>query len=107
MARVTVGLFARLEALPGKEADVWSFLTQAQPLAEEEPDTLAWFAVQFSPNEFGIFDVFPDDDARQDHLGGPIAAELVERAPELFARKPVIENLDVIAWKILDEEVEP
>lgn len=107
MARVTVGVFVRLYAQAGKESEVRSFLEQARPLVEAEPGTTAWFAVEFAPGELGIFDVFPDGDARQAHLGGQVAAALVGRAPELFAEPPVIEELDVLAWKLPDEEVEP
>ena len=55
---VKTGLFARLEAKPGKEKEVAEFLTSALPLAEKEPATTAWFAVQLGPSTFGIFDVF-------------------------------------------------
>jgi quinol monooxygenase YgiN len=100
MARVTVGLLVRLEARPGKEGDVASFLERALPLVEEEDFTPVWFAIRFSESEFGIFDAFPDDDCREDHLGGRVAAALVEQTEELFARKPVIERLDVLAAKL-------
>lgn len=33
---------------------------------------------------FGIFDAFPDDEARQAHLDGPIAAALMASAAELL-----------------------
>jgi quinol monooxygenase YgiN len=97
---VTVGLFVRLEAKGGKEDELGSFLESAQPLAEDEPDTTAWFAVRFGPSTFGIFDVFPDDSGRQAHLGGPIAAALMEKAPDLLAEGPNIEQIDVLASKL-------
>jgi hypothetical protein len=34
-----------LEAKPGKEAEVGSFLRSGLPLVEEEPATVAWFRV--------------------------------------------------------------
>ncbi|HEY0583945.1 MAG TPA: antibiotic biosynthesis monooxygenase, partial [Chloroflexota bacterium] len=40
----TVGLFVRLEAKPGREADVENFLKGALPLVQAEPATTAWFA---------------------------------------------------------------
>jgi quinol monooxygenase YgiN len=100
MATVTVGLWVRLEAKPGKEGEVFELLREARAMVEDEPGTLVWFAVRFSPSEFAIFDAFPDDDLRQDHLGGKVAAALVRRAPDLFAREPVIEHLDVLAEKL-------
>ena len=97
---VTVGLLVRLEAKPGKEKEVESFLTGALPLAQQEPDTTAWFAIRLGPSTFGIFDVFPNDSGRQAHLSGPIAAALMEKASELLARPPVIEKVDVLASKL-------
>lgn len=46
MATVTKGLWVPLEAKPGKEEDVARFLEGGSALAEEEPDTIAWFAGQ-------------------------------------------------------------
>ncbi len=97
---VNVGLLVLLEAKPGKEAEAEAFLRGAQPLAEAEPDTTAWFAVRMGPATFGIFDVFPDDAGRQTHLSGPIAAALMEKAPDLFAKALDIQQLDVLASKL-------
>jgi hypothetical protein len=65
---VTVGLLVRLVAKPGKEAEVVSFLEGGLALVEEEPATIAWFAVRLGPSEFGIFDAFPDDAGRRPTL---------------------------------------
>jgi quinol monooxygenase YgiN len=69
-------------------------------LAEEEPATIAWFAIRLGPTEFGIFDAFPDDAGRQAHLGGQVAAALMAQAPELLAQPPVIEPVEVLAAKL-------
>ncbi len=97
---VNVGLFVRLEARPGKERDVESFLREALPLVNAEPATTAWFAIRTGPTTFGIFDVFPDEAGRQAHLSGKVAAALMARASELFERPPNIEKLDVLATKL-------
>jgi quinol monooxygenase YgiN len=97
---VKTGLFARLEAKPGKEEEVAKFLTSALPLAEKEPATTAWFAVRLGPSTFGIFDVFPDEAGRQAHLTGPIAAALMAKASELLSAPPDIQKLDVLAAKL-------
>jgi quinol monooxygenase YgiN len=97
---VTVGLWVMLEAKPGKEAEVAQFLKSAAPLAEAEPATSAWFALQIGPSTFGIFDVFPDDKGRQAHLTGPIAKALMAKAGELLAKAPSIEKIDVLASKL-------
>ena len=92
-------LLARLEAKPGKENEVRDFLRSALPLAQQEPATTAWFALQMSPTTFGIFDAFPDEAGRQAHLDGPIAAALMAKASDLLAQPPVIEKIEVLAAK--------
>lgn len=98
---VTVALFVRLEAKPGKEAEVARFLQSALPIVQEEPATTAWFAIRMSATMFGIFDAFPDEAGRQAHLAGRVAAALMANAAELFAQPPIIEQLDVLAVKLL------
>jgi quinol monooxygenase YgiN len=96
----TVGLFVRLEAKPGREADVENFLKSALPLVQAEPATTAWFAIRMGPSTFGIFDAFPDDTGRQAHLNGKVAAALMEKAGELLSSAPRIEQVDVLADKL-------
>jgi len=97
---VTVGVLARLEAKPGKEADVQSFLEGGLSLAQDEPETIAWFAIRLGPSTFGIFDAFPGESGREAHLTGPIAAALMEQASELLAQPPAIEKVDILAAKL-------
>jgi quinol monooxygenase YgiN len=97
---VNVALLVRLEAKPGKEADVERFLRSGLSLAQEEPATTAWFAIRMGPSTFGIFDAFPDESGRRAHLSGPIAAALAENASELFTKPPTIEKADILAAKL-------
>jgi quinol monooxygenase YgiN len=97
---VTVGVLARLEAKPGKEADVQRFLEGGLSLAQGEPETIAWFAIRLGPSTFGIFDAFPGESGREAHLTGPIAAALMEQASELLAQPPAIEKVDILAAKL-------
>jgi quinol monooxygenase YgiN len=97
---VKVALLVRLEANPGKEADVESFLRGGLPVVQEEPATTAWFALRLGPSTFGIFDAFPDESGRQAHLSGQVAAALMARASELFSQPPVIEKVDILAVKL-------
>ena len=97
---VKVALLVRLEAKPGKEAEVESFLHGGLPIVEEEPATTVWFALRLGPSTFGIFDAFPDDAGRQAHLAGRVAAALMAKASELFAQPPVIEKVDILASKL-------
>ena len=97
---VKTALFVRLEAKPGKEADVERFLLDGLPLVEDEPATTAWFGIRLGPTTFGIFDAFPDEAGRQAHLGGKVAAALLAKAGELFSTPPAIEKADVLAAKL-------
>lgn len=97
---VSVALWVRVTAKPGKEKDVAEFLRSARSVVEEEPDTVAWFAVQLDESTFAIFDAFPDDSGRQAHLAGGVGKALAEHAPELLSEPPTIENLDVLASKL-------
>jgi quinol monooxygenase YgiN len=97
---VRVGLLVRLQAKPGKEAEVASFLESGLALANQEAATAVWFALRLGPSTFGIFDAFADDAGRKAHLGGAIAAALMAKAADLLAEPPKIEQVDVLAAKI-------
>jgi quinol monooxygenase YgiN len=96
---VTHALFVRLEAKPGKENDVAVFLEQGLQLAVQETTTPLWFALRLGPSTFAIFDVFRDEAGRQAHLTGPIAKALMAKAPDLLAKPPAIEKIDVLGAK--------
>jgi len=97
---VKVALFVRLEAKPGKEKDVESFLMEALPVVVEEPATAAWFGIRLGPSSFGIFDAFPDEAGRQAHLSGRVAAALMAKAVELLSAPLSIEKIDILAAKL-------
>ena len=59
-------------------------------------------AVRIGPTTFGIYDTFPDDQGREAHLAGQVAAALMQRAPELLASEPVIQKIDILAAKLPD-----
>ncbi|MER2250115.1 antibiotic biosynthesis monooxygenase [Methylorubrum podarium] len=97
---VTKALFVRLEAKPGREADVEAFLRGGLSIVAGEPATTAWFALRVGPATFGIFDAFPDESGRQAHLSGGVAQALKAQAPELFSEPPSIGEIDVLASKL-------
>lgn len=97
---LTVSLFVRLEAKPGKEAEVAAFLQQGLQLANQETTTPLWFALRLGPTTFAIFDAFRDEAGRQNHLSGPIAKALMAQAPNLLASPPSIERADVLGAKL-------
>jgi protease I len=95
-----VALFVRMEAKPGREADVENLLRSGLSLVEEEPGTSSWYGMRLSDGTFGIFDTFPDDSGRQAHLAGRVAQALRDQGDDLFTSPPVIERIDVLACKL-------
>jgi quinol monooxygenase YgiN len=97
---VTTGLMVRLEAKPGREEELASFLVDALPLVRTEPATVAWLAIRAGASTFAIVDVFPDEAGRRAHLQGPVAAALSDRAGELLDEPPSLEQVEVLAAKL-------
>ncbi|MCC8396652.1 antibiotic biosynthesis monooxygenase [Paraburkholderia sp. MMS20-SJTR3] len=95
-----LALYVRLEAQPGKEKEVETFLLGALPLVEQEPGTVTWFALKLGPSVYAIFDTFDDEAGRTAHLQGKVAAALMEKAGDLLATPPDIVKLDVLAAKL-------
>lgn len=96
---LTKALLVRLEALPGKEDQLADFLIHARSVVMEEPGTIAWFAIRFGPSTFGVYDVFPDDEARDAHLAGGVGQALGPNTGVLFS-EPQIERIDILADKV-------
>jgi quinol monooxygenase YgiN len=95
-----LSLLVRLEAKPGKEAEVAAFLMQGLELARQEATTPIWFALRMGPSTFGVFDAFDDEAGRQAHLNGRIAQALMAQAPNLLASPPSIEKIEVLGAKL-------
>jgi len=96
---ITLALFVRLEAKPGKEREVADFLATGLELANQEATTPIWFALKLSPTTFGVFDAFNNEAGRQAHLQGPIAQALMAKADDLFVVPPSIEAIEVLGLK--------
>ena len=97
---LSLGLFVRLEAKPGKEKEVAAFLMQGLQMANAETTTQLWFALRLGPSTFAIFDAFLDESGRQIHLNGPIAKALMAHAPDLLAVPPSIEKTEILGAKL-------
>jgi quinol monooxygenase YgiN len=95
-------LYVPLQAQPGKEKELATFLRSAVPLVNAEPGTVSWFAIQDGPSSFAIFDTFDDEAGRDAHLNGKVAQALMARAEagDLFAKAPEIHKLEIIADKL-------
>lgn len=94
-----LGIWAQLEAKPGKEKELEDFLKSAQPLAQSEPGTVTWYAIKMGPGKYGIFDTFNDENGRNAHLNGEIAKALFAKADQLLAQAPKIDKPEILASK--------
>ncbi len=94
-----LGIWAQLEAKPGKEKELEDFLKSAQPLAQAEPGTVTWYAIKMGPGKYGIFDTFNDENGRNAHLNGEIAKALFAKADQLLAQAPKIDKPEILASK--------
>jgi quinol monooxygenase YgiN len=93
---VTKALLLTFKAKAGHETQVAQFLRDAQALVEQEPKTVAWFAIRLDEGHFGIFDVFPDNGGRFAHLTGHLPRELAKHSLSLLGSVPDIGMLDVV-----------
>ncbi len=94
------GLLAHIEAKPEYADQVEAMLRGAAPLAEQEARTVTWFAFRSGPTTFGVFDTFDDEDGRQAHLSGQIAAALMTAAETMLASPPDIRPVDLLGVKV-------
>ena len=93
-------LYVQLEAKPGKEQEVATFLSGARRMIDDEPDTMAWFAIKMGPRTFGIFDAFAHERGRDAHLAGKVATQMMSKASQLFAKQPEFQRVEVLADKL-------
>jgi quinol monooxygenase YgiN len=92
-------LYAHLKAKPGKQAEVEAFLKSALPLAQQEKQTITWYAFKEDEGSYGIFDTFDTEEGRKAHLEGPIAKALMSKASELLSEAPKIHQITLLADK--------
>ena len=92
-------LYVQLEAKPGKEQEVATFLSGARTMINDEPDTTAWFALKMGPRTFGIFDAFASEGGRDAHLRGKLAKQITSKA-DLFVKTPEMQRIEVLADKL-------
>jgi quinol monooxygenase YgiN len=95
-----LAIWVELEAKPGKEQEVATFLKSAQSLAEREQGTITWYAMRLGGPKFGIFDTFADEKGREAHLNGEVAKQLMTKGKELLARDPQIHKIDLLGAKV-------
>lgn len=96
VAEVAKGILLTFAAKDGHTDEVEEFLRSARQIVDDEPGTLAWFAIRFGDGTYGIFDVFADSGARFAHLTGHVPRELTKHALELLGSFPDIDLLNVV-----------
>ena len=80
----TTATYIAIEAAAGKADDLAALLTAAGPIvAETEPKTLFWVALQIDENNFAIYDIFADNSGREAHFAGEVAGLLNAQASDL------------------------
>lgn len=97
---VSHAIVAKLVAKDDTAGEVAEFLAGALPLAQDEEQTIQWYALRTDDTTFWIVDAFPDEAGRQAHLDGDIAAALMENAERLLAEPPQLMMADVLAAKL-------
>lgn len=100
---VNKALFVRLRAKAGKGSDVEAFLRDGLAAVIEEPDTTTWYALRFGHDDFAIFDTFPGEKGRLEHLAGKVGRALIAKTPELLDGMPEIGHAQVLAYKLPDQ----
>lgn len=102
----TTATYIKLEAAPGQSDNLRALLTAAAPIvADTEPKTLFWAALQIDENNFAIFDIFADNSGREAHFAGQVAGLLKEKSADLIVGGwddgvvPNISNFDILAIK--------
>lgn len=97
---VRKGLLLTFAPKTGNEDEVAEFLRQAREIVEQEPGTIAWFALRLDDGRYGIFDAFADDRSRFAHLAGRVPRELAKNGLELLGGLPDLDGNGVLASKL-------
>ena len=96
-----LGLLARIEAKPEHAEEVATLLAGATRVAEQEGNTVTWYAYRLDETTFDVFDTFADEAGRTAHLHGKIAAALAEAAQAKKLAAPAdIRPVDLLGVKV-------
>ncbi|WP_254205463.1 putative quinol monooxygenase [Nocardia alni] len=94
-----LGLLATIQAKAEYADQVEALLRDAAKLAEQEQQTVTWYSFRTDATTFGVFDTFEDEQGRNAHLSGQIAAALTEIAGTMLSSAPVIAPVDLLGVK--------
>jgi hypothetical protein len=104
--------YIHLQVKPGQEDALQKFLSDINAGVDREPLTGPWFALRFSQTTFGIFEAFPDAEARHAHDIGPGGRNFLrsDLLHEILAYPAQLYRLDILHGKygvILGQNVSP
>ena len=93
--------YIHLEAKAGQGDKVEQFMRDIHAGVEQEPGTGPWFGVRYSETTFGIFETFPDAQARHTHDTGPGGRNFLrsDLLHEMLAYPAHLYRLDVLFGK--------
>ena len=86
-----------LEAKPGKEEEVSALLQSTQPFEAWGRPASRRLAFRTGKSLFGVFHMFRDEKARDEHLSGDAAGQLFCEQGDLFASPPRIESSEILS----------
>ena len=102
----TTATYIKLKATPGQGENLAALLSAAGPIvADTEPGTLFWVALQIDKEHFAIFDLFAGEAGREAHFAGQVAGLLNKEASALVEggwEEGVVANVcnyDILAIK--------
>jgi hypothetical protein len=90
----------------GKESEEYNtelFLRKAKLLADEEPGITSWFALDFNNGQYGIFEVFPDHQARITHLTGALPKKMIRKSSSILGSVPEMQLLTVLNESLITD----
>lgn len=91
------GMLVLAQAKPGKEEDVEKFLKSLRLLIRQE--VTAFYAFKLDSGQYGVFETFKDEEARQAHLAGRAVDKVFAEAVELFGSIPKGEKVEILIEK--------
>jgi quinol monooxygenase YgiN len=94
-----LALYVRLIPKAGKQGEIEEFLKQGAELAKQETGTIHWYGIKEDDGAYSVFDTFEDEEGREAHLHGEIAKALMAKSDDLFAEKPHISKISIVADK--------
>jgi len=92
----TKAVLLTFKAKEEHEQQAEEFLINARALAMRETDTTSWFAFRLRGGEYGIFDTFPGNTGRLQHLVGRIPRKMISQAFSLMVGFPEMRMLDIL-----------